>query len=248
MIRITANPEELAQAAAELIVEQAQAAVRDRGRFSMALAGGSTPQRAYEILARPPFRDRIPWRQIHLFWGDERCVPFRDPRSNAAMVCRALLDQVPIPASHIHQVNCAKSPHEAAREYEVLLRTFFAGHPAVFDLVLLGLGADGHTASLFPGTSALEERKRWVTEVCVTEQEIYRVTLTPLLINQARMVVFLVSGAAKAAVLRDIREGTADMPARLIRPARGELRWLVDREAAAMLSRTPEGTISEVEY
>jgi 6-phosphogluconolactonase len=247
-MRITANPEELAQAAAELIVDQALTAVRDRGRFSMAVAGGSTPQRAYEILARPPFRDRIPWKQVHLFWGDERCVPFSDPRSNAAMVCRALLNQVPIPTTQIHQVNCAKAPHEAAREYEVLLRTFFAGHEAGFDLVLLGLGADGHTASLFPGTPVLEEGKRWVAEVCVTEQNLYRVTLTPLLINQARMVVFLVSGAAKAAVLREIREGTADMPARLIRPTRGKLRWLVDREAAALLSGTPEGAISEVEY
>lgn len=241
MIRVYADYEELSRAAAELICDTALGAVRDRDCFSMALAGGNTPRRTYEILSAPPLSNRVPWEKVHLFWGDERCVPPRDPRSNALMARRALIDHVPIPASRVHPIPCNRSPADAAKQYEALLRTFFAGHEAGFDLVLLGLGEDGHTASLLPDSPVLAEGKRRVAEVYAAEQGIYRVTLTPPLINQARVVVFLVSGESKAGVLREMLEGTAPLPARMVRPVNGELRWLVDREAAGLLSRKFKG-------
>lgn len=238
MIRVYADYEKLSLAAADLIATEAVAAVRDHGRFSIALAGGNTPRRTYEILSAPPLCDRVPWESAHVFWGDERCVPTRDPRSNSLMARRALLDHVPVPASQIHPITCASAPKEAARQYEMLLRSFFAGHENGFDLVFLGLGEDGHTASLFHGSQALEDQDRCVASVYVPSQELHRVTITPPLINLARIVVFLVSGAAKAAILRDILEGsdsTPSLPARLIRPVNGKLIWLADREAASLL-------------
>jgi 6-phosphogluconolactonase len=240
MIKVYADYEELSRAAADLIAAEALRAVNDHGRFSIALAGGNTPRRTYEILSAPPLRTRIPWENAHIFWGDERCVPLNDPRSNALMARRALLDHVPVPASQVHPINCARTPAEAAKQYEVLLRTFFAGHEAGFDLVFLGMGEDGHTASLFPGSPVLEERNRCVADVYVPSQDLHRVTITPLLINRARIVVFLASGGAKAAILREILEGaqsTPPLPAQVLRPVNGKLFWLLDREAASMLGK-----------
>ena len=241
MIRIYADREALSRAAAELVTDQAHAAVRDRGRFCVALAGGETPLRSYELLAHPPLRNRIRWERVHVFWGDERCVPSRDLRNNASMARRALLDHVPLTASQIHPINCVNTAAEAAREYEVLLRSSCAGYGPGFDLVLLELGEDGHTAALLPGTAAVEEQKRWVIAVHPPGHELQRVTLTAPFINRAKMVAFLVAGAASAAILRAVLEGPpepARLPAQLIHPENGELLWLVDREAASLLSRT----------
>lgn len=239
MIKVYPDLESLSQAAAALVVEQANLAAAARGRFSMALSGGSTPRRTYALLAQKPFKDQAPWHRMHIFWGDERCVPLYDPQSNARMAKAAWLDHVPIPASQIHSIDCAETPAEAARKYEAQLRQFFAGRPARLDLVFLGLGGDGHTASLFPGTPVLQETERWAAEVYVAEQDLYRVTLTAPLLNQAAQVVFLVAGAGKAQVLWEILQGPRDperLPAQLIQPQTGEILWLLDLNAAAQVS------------
>jgi len=230
--------EALSRAAAELFADEARRAVAERGRFAVLLAGGETPRRCYEILAEAPLRDLIPWDAVHVFWGDERCVPADDPRSNAAMVHRALLDHAPVPEAQVHPITCAGAPREGAAKYEKLLRVFFGDGPPRFDLVFLGLGENGHTASLFPGTAVLEERQRWVAEVYVAEEGLHRVTLTAPVINQAALVSFLAPGEGKAEVLREVLEGNADpriLPARLISPADGKFIWLVDRAAARLL-------------
>jgi 6-phosphogluconolactonase len=238
MIRVYPDLESLSRAAAALIATQADLAVAARGRFSLALSGGATPRRTYELLAAPPLMDQVPWDRVHVFWGDERCVPLDDPRSNARMAKEAWLDRVPIPARQIHPITCARDPAAAARDYEARLRKFFSGAPPRLDLVLLGLGDNGHTASLFPGTPVLEEQERWAAAVYVAAGDLYRVTLTAPLINQAVLVAFLVAGGAKAEILREVLHGPRDparLPAQLIRPHPGDLLWLADLEAAAQL-------------
>jgi len=230
--------ESLSRAAAELFASQAEDAVKIRGRFSVALSGGGTPSRTYEILAQPPFREQVPWQRTHIFWGDERCVPPDDPRSNARMARQALLDHVPLPQDQVYPISCSPSPAAGARDYETLLRKFCAGTPPGLDLVFLGLGEDGHTASLFPYNDALEERQRWTAAVYVPPQGLHRVTFTAAFINQARVVAFLVAGAAKAGALREVMQQPRDprrLPAQLINPEASELFWLVDREAAGQL-------------
>ena len=240
MIWLYDDYEALSNAAAGIFVQQARQAAQTKGSFSVALAGGHTPQRTYQLLARPPYSDRIPWGQAHIFWGDERCVPLSDPRSNARLARQALLDRVPVPRAQIHPILCTGAPQIAAEQYESLLQAFFGDQPPCFDLIFLGLGQNGHTASLFPGTSALKEREHWVTAVHTGEQEIDRVTLTAPIINRAAVVAFLVSGSSKAGVLKEVLEGREDserLPAQLIQPADGELHWLLDREAASLLTR-----------
>ncbi len=235
-VEIFADYDALSRAAASLFAERAAAAVAAHGRFSVALSGGRAPQRAYELLAGPPWRDRVPWAAVHVFWGDERCVPADDPRSNAGAARRALLDRVPAPKHQIHAIDCAGDPAAGAVQYETLLRDFFAGGPPRFDLVLLGLGEDGHTASLFPGAAALREQAHWTAAVAAPTPGPDRVTLTAPALNEAAAIVFLVSGEAKAEVLRRVLadgDDVAQAPALLIRPRNGELRWLVDRAAAS---------------
>ncbi len=239
MIRIFADPEALSRGVAEFFADAARDAVAARGRFSVALSGGSTPRRTYEILAQPPLKDRVDWARTHVFWGDERCVDLNDPRSNARMAQEALLRQVPVPADQVHSMDCRPSPGEAARRYEDLLKGFFAAAEPRFDLILLGLGENGHTASLFPDTPVLAETARWVAEVYVAEQDLHRLTLTAACINRAALVAFLVAGAAKAAVVREVIQGPRDpmhLPAQLIRPETGELYWLLDKAAAGALN------------
>jgi 6-phosphogluconolactonase len=243
MTRIYHDAEALSLAAAELFAAEARQSVLARGRFTIALAGGSTPRRTYELLAREPFIDQVPWQSTHIFWGDERCVPADDPRSNALMARQTLLDHIPIPLEQVHPMVCDRSPQQAAVKYEALLRDFFPnGHPR-FDLVLLGLGENGHTASLFPGTAVLEEQQRWVAEVYVAEEGMHRLTLTAAAINQAALVVFLVSGSDKALILRKVLKEAQDprsIPAKLIKPVDGGLLWLVDRDAARLLRQRKE--------
>ena len=238
MIRICDDLEALSHATAELFTAEARQAVKDRGRFCVALAGGGTPHRTYELLAQQPFRDLVPWQNTHIFWGDERCVPADDPRNNARMACQALLDHVPVPFEQVHPMICNGSPRDAAAEYEALLLGFFAAGRPQFDLVLLGLGENGHTASLFPNTPAVDEQQRWVAEVYVAEEGLHRLSLTAPAINQAALVIFLVSGYAKAPILRKVLEETQDLggiPAKMIKPVDGGLLWLVDRDAASLL-------------
>jgi len=244
VIKVFADLQALSHAAARLFADEAARAIEARGRFCVLLAGGETPRRTYEILARQPLRDMVPWEKVHCFWGDERHVPPDDPASNARMARQALLDHVPVPATQIHPIPYRSSPRESAGAYEDILRDFFSAGPPRFDLVFLGLGEDGHTASLFPGTSALAERERWVVEVSPAGEVMQRITLTLPAINQAALVVFLVSGAGKSRMLREAQEDVTplqDIPAQLIRPADGELLWLVDRDAARLLQQRASG-------
>lgn len=235
MIEIVADTEALARRAAELFAAAARRAVETGGRFRVALSGGGTPRRCYELLASAPFREQVPWTAVEIFWGDERCVAPDDPRSNARMAREALLKQVPLPSEQIHPMFSFGDPATAARDYEQLLGDFFGEKEPSFDLVLLGLGEDGHTASLFPGSPALEEKERWVRVTQRPEEEIFRLTLTLPLLNRATQVVFLVAGDSKTAILCQVLaedEAVQPLPAQLIRPQPGELLWLVDRAAA----------------
>lgn len=235
---------EMTGAAAKLFVVRAGQAVSARGRFTAALSGGKTPMAFYSLLAKAPFAAKIPWARVHLFWGDERCVPPDHRDSNYRQARELLIDHVPIPAANVHRMPGEIDPVEAAARYEQNLRAFFAPHgdgfPAL-DIILLGLGRDGHTASLFPGTKAIRETARWVLGHFVDAQKGWRITLTPPVINTARMVVFIVAGAEKASALRDVMEGPFRpdiLPAQAIRPAGGDLLWMLDRDATVLLKET----------
>jgi len=229
----------LAQEAAGRFVEQARAAVQSRGRFSVALSGGSTPEGAYRLLAQEPYRGQLPWDRMHLFWGDERCVPPDDPGSNYRLADQALISQVPIPAENVHRIPGELAPEAAARAYRRELENFFCGPLPRLDLVLLGLGSDGHTASLFPGSDVLEA----VSDVAVAVEAQYegrparRVTLTLPAINAARQVLFLVTGESKARIVaRVLGTRTGPLPAERVCPTAGELIWLLDEAAASGLA------------
>ena len=224
----------LAEAAAQRFVALATAAVATRGRFTAALSGGATPGALYRLLAAEPFRARAPWAQLHLFWADERCVPPDDPGSNYRLVAETLLAGAPIPPENVHRMRGEWEPERAARDYECALRAFFDDEAPRFDLVLLGLGTDGHTASLFPGAETLAETARWVAPA-VAEYEnrpAWRLTLTLPVLNAARNVIFLVRGADKAAIVRvALGDAAARLPAQRVRPTAGQVTWLLDAEA-----------------
>ena len=226
------------EAAAAFVAARASEAIADRGLFTIALAGGGTPKPVYERLARPDLAGSIEWDRVHVFFGDERCVPPDDPQSNSRMAREALLMHVPIPGENVHRIRGEDPPEAAAETAERAIRRLLptAGVPSL-DLVLLGLGDDGHTASLFPGTAALGEASRLVVANYVEKLSTWRVTFTAPLINAARHVVFLVEGAGKAAALQSVLEGPfmpETLPSQLIRPA-GSLRWFVDEAAAGRL-------------
>jgi 6-phosphogluconolactonase len=241
VVRRVLDAEAVARAAAEELAGAAARAVAGRGAFTLALAGGSTPRRLYALLADPaaPFRARMPWDRTHVFFGDERAVPPDDRDSNYRMAREALLDHVTVASVHrIHGEDPA-----AADAYEAELRRFFgiaaAGEPPRLDAILLGLGADGHTASLFPGTSAVEETVRWVASPFVARLGARRTTLTLPVLNRGRTVLFLVSGAAKATALARVlapAPGTEPLPAARVRPDAGAI-WIVDDAAASGLAR-----------
>lgn len=237
-IRVVTDGAALAQAAAALIVA---AVAQQASRFSLVLSGGSTPNAVYQLLAQPPVRASLPWERIHLFWGDERYVPADHPESNFRMAREALIDHVPIPASNVHRINTDLPADEAAAVYQQELHRFFTEQGSdipQFDLVLLGLGEDGHTASLFPNTAALEEAERWVVANDVPQLSTTRLTLTFPVINQAKQVAFLVGGEAKAAMVAQVlgnqHEG-APLPSQRVQPGSGQLIWLLDQGAASLL-------------
>jgi 6-phosphogluconolactonase len=239
------DAEHLAAAAAEHIIAAAAAAIRERGRFLLALSGGSTPEKTYTLLARPESSGRLDWARAWLFFGDERLVPHEDPRSNCHMARRSLLDHIPVPPGHVFPIPVDRpSPVESAAAYAQTLATAFGidpqGPPPRFDLVLLGLGDDGHTASLFPGAAALNEMRAWVTwsPPGVLPPPVDRVTLTYPVLNAAREVLFLVAGAGKSVPLRDVLEGGApreQRPSAGVQPVEGAVTWLIDEAAAGLL-------------
>lgn len=228
----------VAREAARWFVSLARAAVAGRGRFGVALAGGSTPRRVYEIIAADA-RDEVEWGKVHVWFGDERCVPPDHAESNYRMASEALLSRVPLPAVNIHRMTGEGDAAANARLYEGELRSFFDGEPwPALDLVLLGLGEDGHTASLFPHSPALAEREVWAAANWIEKLNAYRLTLTAPVINYAARVAFVVTGGAKADALAEVVEGPSDprrLPAQLIRPRNGSLDWFVDEAAAAKI-------------
>jgi len=244
-IEIYPDATHLARAAAEQFVALAGTAIAARGRFAVALAGGSTPRAMYALLATEEFAPRVNWACVHLFWGDERCVPPDHAQSNYRMAGETLLDHVPLPKENIHRIRGEIEPAQAATEYERTLRAFFSapGAPSpCFDLILLGMGADGHTASLFPGTAAIRERERWVVAHYVDRLSAWRITMSPVLINAAANVTFLVAGEGKAERLRQVLTGPYQpdtLPAQIVQPHSGRLRWLVDAAAASLLGDHP---------
>jgi 6-phosphogluconolactonase len=236
-VKVAANLDELAEAAAQFLAQRSDEAIAARGRFVVALSGGSTPRRLYELLSGAPWLDRFDWRRWHVFWGDERVVPPDDPNSNAGEAKRLLLEHVPIPAEQVHYVPAqAGSPAMVASRYGAELRAFF-GESAEpwprFDLIFLGMGSDGHTASLFPGNPTLDERTQLVVSSPpgVLPPPVDRVTFTLPVLNAARAVAFLVAGADKRAVLQEVLRGDSELPAARVRLTDGELRWFVDRAA-----------------
>jgi 6-phosphogluconolactonase len=238
-LRVLAGPAALAEAGAAEFVIHAQAAVAARNRFTVALAGGTTPRPLYARLADPggPHRKAVPWESVQVFFADERQVPPDHPESNMRMAHESLLKHVPIPEEQVHRIRGENpDPERAAEEYEQILSDLFRLEPGQrprFDLVLLGLGADGHTASLFPGSAALAETVRLVVGVPTAGAGFDRVTMTLPVLNEAAAVMFVVSGAAKAPALKRVLGGDGALPAARVRPRGGTLLFLADRDAAA---------------
>jgi 6-phosphogluconolactonase len=241
-IRVSTTPQELFAAAAEEVARSVQEAVSDRKRFTIALSGGSTPKSLYNLLASNA-RTSLPWDKMFFFWGDERHVPPTDEQSNYRMVDEAMLAKVPVPAANVFRF-AAEDPDAAAvaQTYEETLRKFFEvkqGEFPRFDLILLGLGPDGHTASLFPGTAGLQEKSRWVIANWVEKLKTHRLSFTFPVLNAARTVAFLVSGTDKASVLHTVLEENVpgeQYPAKLVQPKDGKLIWFLDRAAASALT------------
>jgi 6-phosphogluconolactonase len=237
------NPAELSQRAGAEFVALARAAIVACGRFTVALSGGSTPRRLYGLLAAPPLRDAVDWGRVEFFWGDERAVPPEHPDSNYGAAAAALLDKIGATPSLVHRMR-GEDPDldRAARDYQLTIARRFGvdvdGPPPALDLILLGMGPDGHTASLFPLSPALEERRRWVVRNHAARLGTDRITLTVPILNQGRDIRLLVTGADKAETLKAVLEGPVDperLPVQLIAPTSGRLRWLLDRAAAADL-------------
>ncbi|WP_181308551.1 6-phosphogluconolactonase [Rufibacter sp. XAAS-G3-1] len=239
MIQVYKTPAELSKAAANIFVQAAQEAVQEHGRFNVALTGGSSPEQLYKLLARPPYRELVPWEQTFVFWGDERWVPLTDDRSNAKMAFDTLLHHVPISGNHIFPMYGEQAPDVFALDFEKRLLNHFGSSTPQFDLILLGMGDDGHTASLFPGTAVLQETERWVQAYYLEPQSMYRITFTAPCLNQAKKIVFMTFGEKKADALHQVLEGAPNpekYPSQLIQPVHGETLWLVDEAAASRLS------------
>src|SRR5206468_6118487 len=229
----------LADAAAGRFITAARDAIASHGQFIVALSGGSTPRDTYLLLGTEALVSRVMWSRVQVLWGDERCVPPDHIESNYRMARETLLERVPVPAANVHRIHGEDDPDTAAEVYEATMRALLRTPGARIDLVLLGLGDDGHTASLFPGSAAIHEQTRWVMAAHAPAASMWRVTLTPAVINAAAEVLFLVSGGGKAGILRRVLEGPRrlqELPAQAIAPSNGRLRWCVDTAAAAELT------------
>lgn len=235
MIKIFNDIDTLSQSAAALFVQTAQRSIETQGRFTVALTGGSSPVQLYKLLASHPYVEDVDWTKVYVFWGDERWVPLTDDKSNAKMAYETLLTHVPIPESHIFPMWAADTtPEVYAKVYEALLVKHLGANPQ-FDLILLGMGEDGHTASLFPHTAVLKEDNKWVEAYYLEAQQMYRITLTAPLINQAKTIAFITYGKGKAKALHEVLHGPSNpdlYPSQLIQPNHGEVYWFVDEAAA----------------
>jgi 6-phosphogluconolactonase len=240
-IIVKKNAAMLAQKATTLFHETAKESIGRQGRFVVAISGGSTPRRMYRMLAEEPCGSAIPWDKTYIFWVDERCVPENDPASNYGSAKKDFLNRVPVPEAQVYPMPGELPPKQGAQNYQKALIDFFQledGRFPSFDQIFLGMGSDGHTASLFPGQAALDERKRLIVAVKGGNPNINRLTVTVPVLNRARQIVFLISGKEKASSLKTVFEDRKNqLPAQRIRPLNGELIWLLDQEAASLLSR-----------
>jgi 6-phosphogluconolactonase len=238
-VEVWRDAAEISRRAAELFVGIAREAIEDRGRFNVALAGGSTPRITYELLASEYFVARVEWEHVHFFWSDERCVAPDNDQSNYLMAAEAMLDRLPLKPEQIHRMRGEDDPAAAAAAYEAELRAHFGDSDVRFDLIFLGMGDDGHTASLFPGSEVLQDREHLVAAPYVKKFDTYRLTMTLVALDLAAQVIFQTCGAAKAAALKQVLyDGETDgpeLPARQVRPVSGDLLWLVDEAAATGL-------------
>ena len=244
------SSDHLSLSAAQEFIDIVNSAIETRGVCFVALSGGETPRRMYSRLARAPFAHSVDWSKVHLFFGDERTVPPTDHQSNYSMVDHELLSHIDIPEPNVHRILGEISPEEAARRYERELQEAFGQKEARFDLILLGLGVDGHIASLFPGTRALVEEQHSVCSNYIPQLESWRVSLTFPVINAARQIVFLVSGIAKAAILRGVlgaKSPSRDLPATMVLPKEGTLQWMIDADAASQIKGLPGVSPTEQE-
>ncbi|PSL20761.1 6-phosphogluconolactonase [Dyadobacter jiangsuensis] len=237
-LHIEKDTKALSASLAEWINNYIQQVLAKQDRFTFVLSGGSTPKALYALLAESPYKESIPWEKLHFFWGDERAVPFEDSRNNAKMCYDELLDKVPVKAENIHIMRTDITPEESATEYEKIVNIYFEGSETTFDFVLLGMGDDGHTLSLFPGTEVIHEQHALATSFFLQAQDMYRITLTAPVVNNAACVAFLAAGAGKAEVLKQVLKGERNVdqyPSQIIQPAKGQLHWFVDEAAAALL-------------
>ncbi|UII20764.1 6-phosphogluconolactonase [Fulvivirga ligni] len=238
MIKVYKDKIEASEAMAEDLKTIALNSVKENGRFTIALTGGSSPIPLYNLLKEKPLVDEIPWDKTYIFWGDERCVPFDHEDNNAKMAWDTFLDFIPIPLDHVYRMNSEVHPRQGAEEYEKELKNHFKDSDPVFDLILLGMGADGHTASIFPGSGVIHEKEKWVDRGYNMELNSDRITLTAPLINQAKNIFFGVYGEGKAETLKNVIEGEynpLELPSQLIKPDHGNLVWYTDEAAAALL-------------
>ena len=240
-LEVFEDAEAFNNAAAEFIISAAEKSVAEKGRFTLTLSGGNTPESLYQLLAQPDYIKRMPWNDTFVFWGDERCVPLNDERNNAFHAKKLLLDKTDIPPENIFIIPVNLPPAEAALQYERTLRDFFKAEEMQFDLILLGLGENGHTASLFPHTDILKEKFAGIRDVYVAQEKVFRVSMTAPLINNAHEILFLVTGRKKATVLKTVLTGDYQpgiYPAQLINPINRKLYWYTDSDAASQLNRS----------
>jgi 6-phosphogluconolactonase len=234
-LHIFENKEMLSDNLAQWICDLITNTLKNQESFSLVLSGGGTPKLLYQKLASDKYRNQIAWSRINIFWGDERVVPYKDERNNAKMAFDILLDHVDIPATQVHIMRTDIEIKFAVEEYRKLLHTFFHSTTSSFDLVLLGMGDDGHTLSLFPGSHIIDENIHWVNSVYNEKQEMYRITLMPVIVNKAANIAFMVDGSKKTKVLQQVLEGEfmpEKLPSQLIKPTPGELHWFLDEDAA----------------
>lgn len=228
--------EELSDKLALWIGDLIDSTLQNQEFFKLALSGGETPKNLFKKLASTEFKEKINWKRVHIFWGDERAVPFNDERNNAKVAFDFLIKHINIPAAQVHAMRTDIEPLFAAKEYEKILHTYFDNTVKSFDLVLLGMGDDGHTLSLFPNSSLInEENKNWVNAVYNEAQKMYRITLMPAIVNRASHISFIVDGPKKSIMLKKVIEGPwnpVKLPAQIIKPVNGELYWFLDEDVA----------------
>ncbi len=237
-VLISKDIESLSIAVAHFFVTECNRCIALHGRFIVALSGGNTPKRLYQLLATPEFSKNIPWEKVYLFWSDERFVPHTDADSNYRMIKENLLDHIPVPKKNIFPTPVKSSPKLGAAKYEAGIKKIFADKEPVFDWLLLGVGEDGHTASLFPGTDILKKKKRLVKEVWIEQKQTWRISFTLSLINKAAQIIFLVTGKEKAKIVATAlanKKTTPLLPVQLVQPSKGIIYWLLDDAAASSI-------------